>query len=438
MKHNNYFKGSLIKWLIKLRIGTLMLLIVAISPDLSWGQTLTLKELYQAADEVNPVIQQKLYHQTINDLKEQNASLSNRPKLLISGQFTYQSDVFTLPFSNPAAELPEIPKDQFQITLGLQQKIYDGGSARLSKALSQAELESKQQSVMVELYQIRDVINQLFFSSLIIQENIKITETIRKTLENQLVEIESGVKNGVLLPSNSLILKKEIISLDQKLISLKMDFLTLQRMLSAWVGRDISPVTQLQIPKVTVETSTDINRPELALFDFRSSQIEANQNILSIKNHPKVFAFFNGGLGRPNPFDFFETDPSGFYQAGIKIQWNIFDWNQNNNEIKALDLQKNILATQKTDFERKILISIIKDDLEIEKLEALIEKDGEILAIQKEIVKESYSQLQNGVITSTAYITEVNNQSKVEIMAKINQLNLIRTKINKLNKAGNL
>ena len=174
------------------------------------------------------------------------------------------------------------------------------------------------------------------------------------------------------------------------------------------------------------------------LFDFQAQRIAADQSLLAIKNYPKFSAFVDGGLSRPNPYNFFQTDLSGFYLAGFKLQWNFLDWGRNKNDLKVLDLQKEIITSNKDDFQRSTSIALLETRSDIQKLEALIGKDQEILALQNEIVKESFAQLQNGLITSTQYIIELNNQTRARINAKIHELKLIQTKVDLLVKSGNI
>ena len=145
----------------------------------------------------------------------------------------------------------------------------------------------------------------------------------------------------------------------------------------------------------------------------------------------------DGGIGSPNPYNVFETEPSGFFLAGVKLHWNIMDWGINKNDLEVLNLQKQIVVSRKDDFERRLAISLQEDSSEIRKLEALIEIDRQMLSLQQEIVKESYSQLRNGLITSTEYITEVNNETAARLNIKIHELDLIKSKVNLLIKSGN-
>mgnify|MGYP000917990567 FL=1 len=83
-------------------------------------------------------------------------------------------------------------------------------------------------------------------------------------------------------------------------------------------------------------------------------------------------------------------------------------------------------------------INLLQNDRDIQKYEALLDEDKEIMALQKVVVEESYSQLNNGIITSTQYLMEVNSAMRAEINMKIHELSLIKSKIDLLTNSGNL
>ncbi len=403
------------------------------------AQTLSLHQCYELAQELTPLAQQQLFHQSIAVLQKENANSLFKPEIGLDGQYTYQSDVFSLPFENPDGTRSQIPRDQYRLTIGINQQLFDGGSAKRLHSVAESEATANRQEVTVALYQIREIINELFFGAIMNQENVTIMASQRAILEEQLSEVESGVRNGLLLASNADIVKKEILSVEQQLISFDMDREALLEMLEAWIGQEVSDETVLLIPNLTSYDglTNEINRPELRLFDLKSQQLQAQSELTAIKNYPKISAFANGGMSSPNPYDFFRTDLSGYYLTGIRLKWNIFDWNKNKNDIKMLNIQREIITSNRDDFERRTAITIIRNDAEIKKLEILLAKDKEILDLQRRIVKESYAQLQNGVITSTNYITELNKETAARIALNLRGLAVIRTKIEKLTKSGN-
>ena len=423
------------------RIRSVSILVVFVSSvTIVPGQSLRLQECYSMAQGLSPVSQQELYYTSIAELERQNAAKIDAPKIWLSGRASYQSDVFTLPFEVPDVQVPDIPKDQYQLKLELNQRIYDGGRAKIENQLAQAEANVNKQNVAVELNQIKNLINQLFFGALIAQENERILDTVMVALQTQLHEVQSGVKHGVLLASNALVIKKEILAIDQQLSEVRHDKRSLLLMLSQWVATEIPETTRLIIPDFNSVNFNNLtlSRPELGLFDFQVQQLDATRSLLDIRNLPMVSAFAEGGIASPNPYNPFDIDIAGFYIAGIKLQWQLLDWGQKKNDLKILELQREVIASKKRDFGRTVSISMLEEQSDIQKFTEIIEKDWAILELQQQIVNESYSQLKNGLITSTQYIIEVSNLTKARTNIKIHQLNLLKTEADLLVKSGNI
>ena len=403
------------------------------------GQEFTLEECQQKAQEVSPLQQQKLYNQSIRELRQANVNSTNLPQLQLSAQATYQSDVFALPFSIPGSEVPEIPKGQYRASLTIQQKLFDGGTARRNKELVNAESQARTQEVEVGLYQIVEHINQLYFGLLLQQEREKILLTHQETLNARLKEVESLVKHGVVLRSNLLALQKQLLTLDQQMIEIQSSKDVLRAMLSKWIDQEIGDEATYKIPDADeILADKELNTPQLSAFNSQIGKIEAAKSIQSVRNAPKLFAFATGGVGSPNPYNFFETDFSNYYMLGVKLEWNIYDYGRKKNDIKVLGHQAQMVNVQKENYIRTMEIGLMKQLEDTNMYEQLLDRDAEILMLQEQVVKEANAQLKNGVITSTQYLTEVNNQIEAQLNAKVHELKLIETKIQYLTKSGNL
>ncbi|MEI7485617.1 MAG: hypothetical protein WCK13_12980, partial [Ignavibacteriota bacterium] len=66
----------------------------------------------------------------------------------------------------------------------------------------------------------------------------------------------------------------------------------------------------------------------------------------------------------------------------------------------------------------------------------LIRKDEELISLREKIVATTYSQLQNGTITSTVYLTELNNKTQSQLMLESHKVQLLQAKINYLTTKG--
>jgi outer membrane protein TolC len=73
---------------------------------------------------------------------------------------------------------------------------------------------------------------------------------------------------------------------------------------------------------------------------------------------------------------------------------------------------------------------------EIESLKALIDRDSELITLRKKITASAESQYQNGIITATEYLNELNTERQAVINYEIHKINLSMARIEYLNISG--
>jgi outer membrane protein TolC len=106
------------------------------------------------------------------------------PQLSILGQATYQSAVteFKLPVAVPGVEFPSISKDQYKVYGEVTQTIYDGGAVRTQVKSHEANALVEEQKLEVELYKLNERVNQIFFGILMLDEQIRQNELLKKDI----------------------------------------------------------------------------------------------------------------------------------------------------------------------------------------------------------------------------------------------------------------
>jgi outer membrane protein TolC len=125
--------------------------------------TIRLASCYEKAIQYYPVGRDKKLNEQLTDLHIRNINASWMPQLSLGGQATYQSDVTHVNIPVPGITIPEARKDQYKLSLDINQTIYDGGYSSSQKALEQASLLTESQQVEIELYQLKDRINAVYY-----------------------------------------------------------------------------------------------------------------------------------------------------------------------------------------------------------------------------------------------------------------------------------
>ncbi|WP_282143293.1 TolC family protein [Cellulophaga baltica] len=419
---------------------SIILLVIMLLP-VSWtySQTLELDYCQERARSISPIKKQELLYEAQATMNIKNLNSYNLPQSRLNGEYNYLSDVLNIGIDIPGLDIAEIPQNQYTLSLDVSQKIYDGGYIKNAKKMQKAQMAANIKGMEVDLFEIKGMINTLYFNALVYQENEKLLSTVVDELQNQLKKLMSLVENGAMLKSNANILNQQILRIQQQILEVQLGRKAVIDMLSDWIGEPIAPDTEFRLPLIAEQDlSQDINRPEQQYFDLMEDNLESQKKVLNAQILPNLSGIAQLGIGSPNPLNYFEVDATEYYIVGARLKWNFWDWKQTSRKKKVLEINKDILSSKKEDFEKKIKIAAIRDQSNIETYRQLIEKDQKILELQEDIVQKSYSQFQNGVITSTDYIIEINKRTEAQLNLQIHGIQKIQSEINYLTTKGNL
>jgi len=390
-------------------------------------EQLTLQECYTLVNKNYPLAKQIDLLKQQNDLDLEAIKTDKLPQFDLAAQATYQSDVTEIPIPNSTVE--PLNNDQYRATLTVNQLIYGGGLIDASSQVKSAELKTKQKQVEVSLYQLKKQVNQLYFSILLQQQKKELLIAKKEQLESKLKEVQSGIANGALLPASDKVLEAELLKIKQQFIDVDQNKITLVQTLSSLIGKQISNEIILDNPNITTNLNQNITRPELELFELQKQQIQSSESLISKQNSPKLFGFGTGGYGNPG-LNMIENDFTGFYMVGVKLNWEIFDWNQNKKQRQSLAISKDIVDNQAAIFDLNTRIALNEQEQEIEKINAFIISDANIINLRKEVLQSAESQLRNGVITTSAYITELTNLYEDENTMSTHKIQLLLAQAN--------
>ena len=369
-------------------------------------QSITLEECYLLVTENYPLAKQSKLLEAQNKLDAEVIATSKLPQLSLDAQATYQSDVIEFPLAMSGIE--PLNKDQYRATVSVNQLIYNGGATEASLNLKSTQLKTKQKQVEISLYQLKQQMNQLYFSVLLAQESQLLLKAKKTQLEAKLKEVQSGIKYGVILPTSDKILEAELLKIRQQFNALESNKVTLIETLSSLISQPLQASTTFQKPLIETQLQTEIVRPELELFQLKKEEIENSETLLSKQNAPKLLGFATGGYGNPG-LNMLDNSFQTFYTVGVKVNWTILDWKANKKQRESLAINKDFIDNETEIFKLNTNIALNQQQKEIDKIESFITSDLEIINLRKDVLKSAESQLKNGVITSSAYITELTN-----------------------------
>jgi outer membrane protein TolC len=401
-------------------------------------EKLTLDFCHKRAVEVYPLVKQKILNQEAAGLRKKNADKNYLPQFDINGRATYQSEVTEVPISFPGVSIPTPDKDMYDLHLALNQLIWDGGITREQKKIEDADLLINQQQVEVELYKVKERVNGLFYKILLYQKSREALLTNRETVAGKLKDIESGIRNGMVLQSTADVLQAQILVIDQGLVEIDTDQGATLAMLGKLLDMPIPVSTVFVMPDPAIDTQNyDNTRPEYLLLNLQKSKLDISKNLISASYLPKFSGFGKLGYGKPG-LNMLSTEFDSYYYVGVGLTWDILNWNKQNNQKKLLDVQQSIVETQKETFDKNTKIQVSDDLAQIEKYAQLISKDQEIIDLRKKITTTANSQLDNGIITSTQYLDELNRETTSMLDLELHRIRLSLAKINYLKTIGKL
>jgi len=412
-------------------------------PDSLQAQdTLTLDYLYRMAEQNYPLAGQLDLLAGSSELKVKNLNKNWLPTINLNGQASYQSDVtkveIELPAGLPTLDMPELSKDWYKATLDVSQTIWDGNITSYQKKIEEVNLQADLVSVKADLYKLKEQVNQFYFTIILVNHNEELLLSTKEQLEEKLKEVEAGIEYGTVLRSVADALEAELVQLDQRLTEARANRKAMFAMLSELISEEIPEDVIMVMPELSISTYTYQNlRLEDRVFSLQREKLGVMRDAVTTKWNPKFFAYGQAGVGRP-ALNMLSNDFEPFYIVGIKLQWNPLNWNHNKNEKKILDIQSNILATQQASFDKSLKIQAEKDISEIMKSLDVIEQDHEIIALRERISKSASTQLDNGVITSSEYVTRLTEERKARLNYEIHKVQLVKAKLSYLYNQGKL
>lgn len=399
----------------------------------SWlhGQELSLDSCQSLARKNHPLLRQAGIIDQISKLNQQNIQTLNLPQFDLTARASWQSDVTQLALKIPGFAGPEpLSKDQYKAYVDIKQKLYDGGVGKNRQALEEADrLVSKQQNE-TELYKIKETVNTLYFNALIIQENLRIIDLKKQTLDERIKIVGSAVNNGVSLPNDLDQLRAEKLLTDQQETELKSTQTTTLALLEIVTGTTISEQTTFSQPTLLViNINGEFNRPEITLFSLQKSKIDKSEEILTNSRKPFVYAFGQAGYGRPG-LNMLNNNFADWYMVGAGLSWNIYDWHKTSREKSTLKLQKEMIDTNLDNFNRSVKMSLNQEENNAKKLKELIITDEQLVAIKDQITKRSAVALENGTVTSADYIRDLNAALQAKANLETHKVQLTQASVN--------
>lgn len=386
---------------------------------------LTLDECQQQAQANYPQVRQYELIEISRDYDLSNAGKGYLPQLSLSAKATYQSDITELPVKMSGINIKSAPKDQYQVLLEVQQSIWDGGDIcsrkRLTRAASDVELEKQN----VDMYALNDRVNQLFFGILLLDEQLTQNRMLQDELVRTHQQVSHYLQNGTANQSDLDAVSVEQLNTKQRCVELEASRQAYLKMLSAFIGKELSIETKLQKPFPETNFTMGTNkRPELHWFEARSKQLEVQEASLKTKLMPRLGLFVQGAYGNPG-LNMLKNEFSTYYMAGVRMSWNFSSLYTLKTDHQRIGNTLRQIETGREVFLFNTQLQATQQNAGVTSMNKQMQNDDEIIRLRENIRRAAEAKVENGILTVTDLLREITNENLARQTKALHEIQLL-------------
>ncbi|MEW5847020.1 MAG: TolC family protein [Bacteroidota bacterium] len=413
----------MIKAMTKFQALGLTLMLLASTLILKGQETVTLSGLLKGMEQWNRLYRVTSATDSVYGLRKANIKVNYLPKVDFNAEATWQSDVTKVNISVPGISIPMPDKDNYKLTVDLSQLIWDGGATKTMQQMEEENRKIEQNRVESEIYTQKERVALLFFGMLSIDMANRQLRLMAGELDKRIEELEAGVKAGVVLESSLNSLKAERLRLEQSLDANLAQRSGLVKSIYSLTGVNMDESAQAVIPTLAIPNQSICVRPDYKLFDIQEGYLITASGGLTSKRMPKLTAFARVGYGKPG-LNMLTNEFDAFALVGARLSWNIWDWNSASRERQMLKIQQNILQYRREVYNQGCSAQVSSSLQQIQSLQRQIQTDEKIVELLDKSVKASASQLKNGTITSSVYLSDFNSLLRAKIEMDLHKVKL--------------
>lgn len=397
---------------------------------------ITLEQLQEQARANYPAIRKYGLVEQSRDFTLSNVAKGNLPQVLFQGNASYQSSVTRLPIDvgKFGIDYEGLPRDQYNTSVTISQVIYDGGKIAAEKKIARAQSDVQNEQINVMMYGIRESVNRLFFSILLIDEqllhNILLQDDLRLVQKN----VEAMITGGVANQSDADLVSVELIRARQQEEMLHTFRRTYLSMLSTFIGTPIDASVKLRKPTEALFPTVN-NRPELSFYNAQQRLLDLQQSSLDVSLRPRVDIFLQGGVGNPG-LNMFKNGWDAYYKVGATVSWNIGALYRRKNDTQLIDMERQQVNVNRETFLFNIRIQEQQLKGQIENIRSQIAHDDEIIRLRENIRRASEKRVESGIETVNEMLRDINAVSEARQQRAIHEVELLQ-EIHKLKTINN-
>lgn len=327
-------------------------------------------------------------------------------------------------------DMKGLKKDQYKVGIDVQQTLYDGGVISSQKRIARQEGKLQEVQNDVNQYQLRQRVNEMYFSLLLLNEQIRLNDDVKALLLSSEKKLAAMVKGGTAATSDYENVMAERLGVEQQNSSLKAQQQMLQRLLSVFCGMEVN---HLQKPKPAEVSTTTNNRPELSMFDSQIKLVEAKEKALNARLMPKLGLFAQGYYGYPG-YNIFEDMMDRKWTlngiVGIKMSWDLSAFYTHKNDRERLNMERKMAENAREVFLFNSRLDEIQHTEDVDRYQKMVQADEEIITLRTNVRKAAESKLAHGIIDVNSLLREINNENAAKAQQAIHEIDMLKEMYN--------
>lgn len=416
---------------MRTRVALLFLFLLLTSP---LRAELTIEQCVEKAAANYPAIRKYNLISADTDIDLSDINRSWLPQVGLYAQVTGQNIVPSFPealsgvLQTMGQDVRGLGKIQYKLGAEITQTIWDGGATKEKRELTRSHEALREASLEVELYQVRQRVENLYFAILLTEEQIEQSRVTYDVLCDNLEKLRSMHLNGTAMQSDVDMMEAQALGMNQNIVRAQSASRSYRRALELFTGESLGE-EKLIMPGAEMPLDLSPARPELRLFERKMDYNEAGRRLADTSRMPRLGFFAQGYYGYPG-INYFKSmmDRSLSFNivAGLKVAWNIDAFYTSGNRAKRTAIQAAEIAVDRDVF---LFNTHNQTDSQVELIKGMrdmMKDDLRIVELRSRVRQAAESQLANGVIDITALLTKISDENIALLATKYHEIQLLQ------------
>lgn len=295
-------------------------------------------------------------------LDAENARAGRYPQFALSASAGYVSKVMEL--LQPGRTIRFGSNDSYDLTVSMNQSIYDAGRLDALRLAGEARARMNQRNAEASRLQVEFTAKAAFFRVILAERLLAAAEESRRQAQLHVSDIETRLQQGMALANDVTRARLRVSTADMDIASQRAELERSRAAFRSITGMQPGEPVDLALkgiyePELSDTTLVQIqkSRPEFAAFDAAEEATRHAEEAARAGLYPSVGFTAGFHYGRPE-IDLPRNEWMSYTNAGIKLNWNVWDWGATRREIQKSRISTEKVRENRDDFTRAVQQSL--------------------------------------------------------------------------------